>query len=84
MLWPSAIIAWMAGTPSPVAGIFTNRFGWAIRWCSWRAAAMVASVSRASSGATSTDTNPSLPALASKVGPSTPRASAMSSVTRSQ
>jgi hypothetical protein len=84
MLRPSAIIAWMAGTPSAVAGILTNRFGWSMRWCSRRAAAMVASVSWASSGATSTDTKPSPPPLASKVGRSTPSAPAMSSTTRSQ
>ncbi len=84
VLRPSAIIAWMAGTPSPVAGILTNRFGSAIRWCSLRAAATVASVSRASSGATSTETNPSVPPLASKVGRSTPSASTMSSTTNSQ
>src|ERR1044072_3205038 len=34
MLRPSAIIASIAGTPSGVAGIFTNRFGSSIR--SWR------------------------------------------------
>jgi transaldolase len=44
----------------------------------------LASVSRASSGATSIDTNPSVPALESKVDRSTPRASPMSSTTRSQ
>ena len=60
MLRPSAIIAWIAGTPSAVAGIFTKRLGSSIRSCSRRAATTVASVSRASSGATSTDTKPSV------------------------
>ena len=47
--------------PSAVAGILTSRLGSAIRSCRRAAAAIVASVSWASSGATSIDTNPSLP-----------------------
>ena len=39
MLRPSAIICWIAGTPSSVAGIFTIRFGRLTRSCSSRAAA---------------------------------------------
>ena len=84
MLRPSAIIAWMAGTPSVVAGILTKRLGSSMRAWSWRAAAIVAGVSRASSGATSTDTNPSAPPLASKTGRRTARASVMSVTTSSQ
>ncbi len=84
MLRPSAIIASMAGTPSAVAGIFTNRLGSSIRVWSWRAAAIVAAVSWASSGATSTDTNPSVPPLASNTGRRTARASMMSVTTSSQ
>lgn len=81
MLRPSAIIASMAGTPCGVAGIFTNRLGWPILWCSTRAASIVARVSRASSGATSTDTNPSIPSAASNTGR---RTAVMSATTISQ
>ena len=84
MLRPSAIIAWMAGTPSAVAGIFTKRLGSSMRAWSRRAAAIVAGVSRASSGATSTDTKPSVPPLASKTGRRTASASVMSVTTSSQ
>ena len=70
--------------PSGVAGILTNRFGSAMRWCRSRAAAMVASVSRASSGATSIDTKPSVPPLASNVGRRTAHASSTSAMTSSQ
>ena len=65
MLRPSAIMACIAGTPAGVAGILTSRFGWAIRPCSPRAAATVASVSWAISGATSMDAKPSPPPLSS-------------------
>ena len=65
MLLPSAVIAWIAGTPAAVAGTLTNRFGRAIRSCSARAAVTVAAVSWAISGATSIDANPSPPPLAS-------------------
>ncbi len=61
MLRPSLIICRMAGTPSGVAGILTRALGWAMRTCRERAAAMVPSVSWASAGATSTETNPSPP-----------------------
>ena len=74
----------MAGTPSAVAGILTMRLGSPIRSCSERAAAAVPSVSWASDGATSRDTNPSPPPLLSYTGRSTPRASVMSSITMSQ
>jgi hypothetical protein len=61
MLRPSAIMASIAGIPSAVAGIFTNKFGSAIRSCNHRAARIVPAVSRASFGSTSTDTKPSPP-----------------------
>ena len=61
MLNPLPIVASIAGMPSAVAGIFTSRFGRAMRSCNRAAAAIVAAVSRASSGATSIDTKPSLP-----------------------
>jgi hypothetical protein len=84
MLRPSAIIARTAGTPSAVAGIFTNRFGAAIRSCSFLAAAVVASVSRATSAATSSDAKPSVPPLASNTGRSTASAAVTSSTTSCQ
>ncbi len=84
MLRPSAVIASIAGMPSGVAGIFTSRLGWVMRSCRSRAAAMVALVSRASSGATSMDTKPSVPPAAANVGRSTARAWATSSTTSSQ
>ena len=34
MLRPSLIMVWMAGTPSLVAGTFTNRLGCVMRSCS--------------------------------------------------
>ena len=69
MLRPSAIIAWTAGTPSAVAGIFTNRLGCVDPLVQLRGRPRcVAWVSRASSGATSIDTNPSVPPLASNTG----------------
>ena len=61
MLNPLPIVAAIAGMPSAVAGIFTSRLGRAMRSCNRMAAAIVAAVSRASSGATSMDTKPSLP-----------------------
>ena len=84
MLRPSLIIWRMAGTPSAVAGIFTNRLGASIRPCSARAASMLASVSWASAGATSRDTNPSVPPLDSYSGRNTASALVMSSMTSSQ
>ena len=68
MLRPSAIIASMAGTPSGVAGIFTITLGRARRPWSWRTWATVPSVSAASSGDTSIETNPSAPPAASCAG----------------
>ena len=65
MLRPSAIICRIEGTHSGVAGILTSTLGWAIRSWRPRAAAMVPSVSWASDGATSTETNPSPPPEAS-------------------
>ena len=65
VLRPSLIICSIAGTPSAVAGIFTNTFGRLIRSCRYRADSIVPGVSRARSGATSTDAKPSPPSLAS-------------------
>ena len=56
MLRDSETIWRMAGMPSTVAGIFTYRFGWAMRSQSSRAWAWVESVSRANAGLTSTET----------------------------
>ena len=84
MLRPSAIIVWTAETPSAVAGIFTNRLGAMIRSCSARAATNVACVSWASSAATSTEANPSMPPLASNTGRRTDTAAVMSSTTSCQ
>ena len=84
MLRPSATMASMAGTPAVVAGILTSRLGSPMRSCSPRAASMVARVSSASSGATSIETNPSAPSLASKVGRNIFSASMTSAMTRSQ
>ena len=61
MLRPSAIIRWMAGRPSGVAGIFTYRLGRAILSWRARAAPIVPSVSAARAGSTSIDTKPSTP-----------------------
>jgi hypothetical protein len=61
MLRPSLIICRIDGTPSGVAGILTSTLGRSIRVCRSRAATMVPSVSWASEGATSTETNPSPP-----------------------
>ena len=84
MLRPSAIIWRMAGTPSFVAGIFTKTLGSAMRWWRERASAIVPSVSLAREGATSADTKPSSPPLASWTGRITFSAPAMSVTTRSQ
>ena len=56
MLRDSETIWRMAGMPSTVAGIFTYRFGCAMRSQSSRAWASVESVSRANAGLTSTET----------------------------
>ncbi len=74
----------MAGMPSGVAGIFTNTLGRSMRVWRSLAALMVPAVSRANSGATSIDTNPSRPPLASNTGRSNARALRKSSMTRSQ
>ena len=84
MFAPSAIIVRIAGTPSAVAGIFTIRLRrWIVRQRS-RAATTVPSVSWASAGATSTETNPSSPSLASYTGRNTSSAPRMSWVTIAQ
>jgi hypothetical protein len=84
ILRPSAVIALIAGMPSAVAGIFTMRLRRATRSCKPRAAASVACVSCASSGATSIETNPSAPLLRSKTCPNTEHASSTSAMTSSQ
>jgi hypothetical protein len=56
MLWPSLIMVLIAGTPSLVAGIFTNRLGWAMRLCNMRASRPVPAVSWARAGETSSET----------------------------
>ncbi len=58
---PEAIASSIAGRPSGVAGIFTSTFGRSTRSQRARAAAIVPAVSRASAGATSTETKPSPP-----------------------
>jgi hypothetical protein len=79
---PSPIRRLTAGIPSAVAGTLTSRLGRSIRFTHSRASATVASVSRASSGSTSTDTNPSAPSDASHTGRSTSQARRMSSPMR--
>ena len=65
MLLPSPIRVSIAGTPSLVAGTFTNRFGWAMRSWKRRASRTVPSVSWARAGETSRETKPSSPSLSS-------------------
>ena len=65
MLRPSPIIVSMAGMPSGVAGIFTITVCRSRRSWSSRAWAIVPSVSAASCGDTSMETNPSAPPQAS-------------------
>ena len=84
MLRPSAIIAWMAGTPSAVAGIFTNRLG-AVDPLVQRAGGRQRGLGVVGQlGATSTETNPSVPPLASNTGRRTASAAVMSSTTSCQ
>ena len=64
----------MAGAPSVVAGILMNRLGRSTSFHSSFAEANVASVSKARSGATSMDTRPSTPLVASKTGRMTSQA----------
>ncbi len=64
-LIPSPSASVIAGAPSVVAGILISRLGRSTSDHSSRAAAMVASVSKARSGATSIDTRPSTPSVAS-------------------
>ena len=65
MEMPSAMRRRIAGSPSIVAGTFTSRLGRSIRFTHSRASATVPSVSWASVGVTSTDTNPSRPSVLS-------------------
>ncbi len=74
MLIPSARHWLIAGSPSTVAGILTNRFGRSTSHHSARASAMVFAVSCAIRGSTSIEIRPSTPSLASKTGRSTSHA----------
>ena len=65
---PAKIASSMAGSPSLVPGILMNRFGRPARACSSLAAARVLAVSWASSGDTSSDTQPSTPSVRSQIG----------------
>ena len=56
---PAAIVSSIAGSPSFVAGILMNRFGRSTSACRRLASAIVASVSRARFGSTSSETQPS-------------------------
>jgi hypothetical protein len=62
---PSESVCSMAGTPAIVAGILMNRLGRSTSHHSARASATVRSLSWARAGATSIDTRPSTPSLAS-------------------
>ena len=62
---PAKIASSMAGNPSLVPGILMNRLGRPARAYSSLAAAMVLAVSWASSGETSSDTQPSTPLVRS-------------------
>ena len=68
MLMPSPSASVIAGAPSVVAGILTNRFSRSTSFHSSLAEARVASVSKARSGATSMETRPSTPLVASNTG----------------
>ena len=74
-LIPSAIACSIAGTPSSVPGILTNRFGRSTRFQRSRAWFSVPSVSCASDGSTSSETKPSLPPVDSCTPASTSAAS---------
>ena len=65
MLMPSASAAWIAGTPSIVAGILTMTFGRSTARHRRRASDSVSAVERASSGETSIEAKPSLPCIRS-------------------
>src|SRR5215207_11427329 len=73
-LTPSASALVIADRPSWVAGILTSRFGRSTAFHRSRASARVASVSRASSGLTSSDTRPSMPPVCSQVPENTSQA----------
>ena len=53
---PRAMHSSIAPSPGSVAGIFTNRFGLSTHSCSFSACSIVASVSYAMSGSTSSET----------------------------
>ena len=70
----------IAGSPSTVAGILTNRFGRSTASQSRCAISTVAPVSRASPGSTSIETRPSTPSVASNTGRRTSQPRRTSSV----
>ena len=65
---PAAIVSSIAGRPAGVAGIFTSRFGRSTSACRRLASSIVASVSYARFGSTSSETQPSLPSPSSQIG----------------
>ena len=65
---PAKIASSIAGSPSLVPGILMKRFGLPARACRSLATASVVLVSCASSGDTSSDTQPSTPRVRSKTG----------------
>ena len=85
MLRPSATMASMAGTPAVGGGDLDQQVGLADAFVQVAGGRRWSPrVSCASSGATSIETNPSAPSLASKVGRNSSRASMTSVMTRSQ
>ena len=76
---PAAIVSSIAGRPAGVAGIFTSRFGRSTSACRRLASAIVASVSFARFGSTSSETQPSLPLPSSQTERSSSQAARMSS-----
>ncbi len=63
---PAAIVSSIAGTPASVPGILTIRLGRSTRSQYSRACLMVASVSCAKAGSTSSETKPSAPSASSQ------------------
>jgi hypothetical protein len=77
-LIPSESVSVIAGSPARVAGILMNRLGRSTSHHSCLASATVGSVSSASRGSTSMETQPSTPCVASKAGRMTSQAQRMS------
>ena len=76
---PLAIVSSIAGRPSLVAGILISTFGRSIRPCRRAASSIVAWVSCARFGSTSSETQPSLPLPSSQTLRSSSQAARMSS-----